>query len=132
MEIKFFINATQEDEGAEIIHFPAVIICTQIENEEKKYWSELAFFIQSLNTTSEVLRVLQIIHFYKSEPLFTMIEINLWNDVRAIIKEFNISFKRDDKYSYKDELSLDDLLQILSKWMDYLQSFNKENVIFNI
>lgn len=132
MDIKLFFNWSQEDEGAEIIHFPDILISQELEGGSRKYWTEAAFFIQSLDTTAWAYKVLNTINFYMTDNFITRLDIKLWNDVKATVEDDFIMFKRNEKHSYEDKFEINLLLKILPKWIDYLKTADKQPLIFSI
>jgi len=132
MNIEFFFNWTQEDEGSEIIHFPCVLISRLSQDGKIKYWTEAAFFIQSIDTADSAFRILNIIKNYKLEQIVKKIELNLWNDVQATIENNFIMFRRIDSAPYEDKLDLDRFEKIISRWTEYLQNIDKELIVFEI
>ncbi|MFW2102174.1 hypothetical protein [Acinetobacter guillouiae] len=132
MNVTFFFNWTQEDEGCEIIHFPSVVM-SQISNDGNcQYFPEASSFIQSLNTTEAVWRVLKIINFFIEEKMLSMAEIKTLYNTKAIIQNDSIKFQILENAEYKDEISLIDLSKILNKWMEYLLTVDKQKVSFDI
>lgn len=90
-------------------------------------------FIQSLDTTDSVLRVLKILNFIKGESLLTTAIIdNNWDSVKAIVQNELISFKRSFTEKYTDKIHVDILLEILPKWHDYLLTVDKVDVEFEL
>ena len=133
MKVKFFFNWTQEYEGGEIIHFPYLNITQKIEIGEEKYWSVAANFIGSMVTTDSVYRILNIINLYKLENMMWRVElVNLTDSAKAIIQQDNIIFKERFGDSYYDELNLDSFVEILNKWLDYLQTVDKKEIEFEV
>ncbi|MDS7930463.1 hypothetical protein RMB03_02755 [Acinetobacter sp. V91_7] len=133
MKVQFSFNWTQEDEGGEIIHFPVAVIYAEDSNGEKKYWSDATHFVSSFNTTESVYRLLKIINLFQLENMMRKVEISHWNDFeKAIIKESHIVFKERFGDSYLDQLDLSLFEKILYKWIEYLQSVDKDTVVFEV
>ena len=105
----------------------------KIENDEEKYWSVAANFIGSMDTTDSVYRILNIINLYKLENMMWRVElVNLTDSAKAIIQQDNIIFKERFGDSYYDELNLDSFVEILNKWLDYLQTVDKKEIEFEV
>lgn len=132
MNVTFFFNWTQEDEGCEIIHFPSVVISKVSSDGGSLYFQEAASFIQSLNTTEAVWRVLKIIDFFIGEKMLSIVEINTLYNTKAIIQRDSINFKILDSEEYKGDISLNNLSIILNKWIEYLLTTDKQEVSFDI
>ena len=133
MKVTFFFNHTQEGEGCEIIYFAAVSLSQKNENGENQYFTDASMFIQSLDTTDSVLRVLKILNFIKGESLLTTAIIdNNWDSVKAMVENEMISFKRSFTEKYTDKIHVDILLEILPKWHDYLLTVDKIDVEFEL
>ena len=49
-----------------------------------------------------------------------------------IIQQDNIIFKERFGDSYYDELNLDSFVEILNKWLDYLQTVDKKEIEFEV
>lgn len=133
MKVTFFFNHTQEGEGCEIIYFAAVSLSQKNNNGEDEYLEDASMFIQSLNTTDSVLRVLKILNFIKGESLITTAIIdNDWDSVKAMVQNEWISFKRSFIEKYTDTIHIDILLEILPKWHNYLLTVDKIDVEFEV
>ncbi|KAF1025255.1 MAG: hypothetical protein GAK29_02044 [Acinetobacter bereziniae] len=132
MNVTFFFNWTQEDEGCEIIHFPSVVMSKVSSDGSCQYFPEAASFIQSLNTTEAVWRVLKIVNFFIGEKMLSIVEIKTLYNTKAIIQRDSIKFQILDSAEYKDDISLNDLSIILNKWIEYLLTIDKQEVIFDI
>lgn len=90
-------------------------------------------FIQSLDATDSVLRVLKILNFIKGESLLTTAIIdNNWDSVKAMVQNEWISFKRSFTKEYTDKILLDTLFEILSKWREYLLTVDKKEIEFEV
>ncbi len=58
--------------------------------------------------------------------------VNLTDSAKAIIQQDNIIFKERFGDSYYDELNLDSFVEILNKWLDYLQTVDKKEIEFEV
>lgn len=133
MKVTFFFNHTQEDEGGEIIYFAAIGLSQKNANREDEYLEDASSFIQSLDTTDSVLKVLKILNFCKGEYLLkTAIIDNEWDSAKAMIQNDYISFKRSFTKEYTDKIPLDTLFEILTKWREYLLTVDKKEIEFEV
>ena len=86
-----------------------------------------------MDTTDSVYRILNIINLYKLENMMWRVElVNLTDSAKAIIQQDNIIFKERFGDSYYDELNLDSFVEILNKWLDYLQTVDKKEIEFEV
>lgn len=132
MNILFFFNWTQEDEGSEIIYFPAVSIYEKILDNEKRYFHEAAYFVQSLESVELAKRILQVIDFYLKENMLLKVEGKSWNNVSFVIENNYIMFKLTKTKDYTDKIQLESLAKVIYRWINYLQDVNKQEIKFEV
>ncbi|MDS7930459.1 hypothetical protein RMB03_02775 [Acinetobacter sp. V91_7] len=130
MKVIFFLNTSQEDESMEIFSFPDVII--EDERVESEHFTEAEYFLMSLDSVNAASEMLEIINFYNEQSMLSLTEIKASENVKAIIYEQFIAFKRITSSKFDNEISLDIFLNILLKWKDYLLIGDKAEVVFEI
>ena len=102
MKVLFFLNYSQEDEGAEYEYFPAVNFSESDVQSKEVYYRVAAYFIQSLNSVDLAVRMLKIIESYNEENMILELKGETWNKVRFLIEGDYIMFKLIKSESFLD------------------------------
>lgn len=122
MKVLFFLNYSQEDEGAEYEYFPAVNFSENDVQSKEVYYRVAAYFIQSLNTVDLANRMLKIISFYNDENMLSGFKGETSNNVRFLIEGDSIMFKLIKSESFLDKIKIDLLVSVIEEWIKYLSA----------
>jgi hypothetical protein len=64
--------------------------------------------------------------------MISLIEIIATENVKAIVHDKVIKFKKITSSEFKNEINLDVFLKILLKWNSYLLTANKQQISFDL
>lgn len=133
MYIEFCWRCSQEDEGAEEIHYPIVLVKKE-EDDYSDNFVHLGHFFLNIDNVENASKVLKIINFYKKESCFiSVLALKLGNDTQrlALLEGDRIKFRNvfSEEKEFVDEISLELFLRIVKSWREYLISGNKNVVI---
>ena len=120
MKVLFFLNYSQEDEGAEYEYFPAVNFSENGVQSTEVYYRVAAYFIQSLNTVDLATRMLNIFEFYNQENMLLGFKGETLNNVRFLVEGDSIMFKLIKSESFLDKIKIDLLVSVIEEWIKYL------------